>query len=229
MTEALTTFIGDNQALLDEVGTYENSATTNADRVQGLERDLHKAVGKRDSLKDLIRTSTGLAEITEESLKGILTNGDEALRSEVATLQDRLAGVTLERDGLESKHLSEINTMRMTDMLRSMGVDNDVWNPNAFSAVADMMLEGAVYDNGSFTYKADDGATIFGEGGQSLTVQERLDRLKSDESVYQFKPVRGAGGGKGDKPGNTPKGKMSYQDKGEYYMKHGKLPDNAYN
>ena len=224
MTEALKAFLGDNQTLLDEVGTYESTAASNVDTVQNLERDLLKAVTKRDDLKTLIRNSTGLSEITTESLQGVLTDGDTALRSEITTLQENLQSVAGERDGLEQKHLGEMNHMRMTDMLRSMGVDNDVWNPNAFSAVADMMLNGAAYDNGSFVYKADDGATIFGEGGQPLTVQEQLDRLKTDESVYQFKPVKGAGGGRGDKPNSEPAGKTSHEDVGAYFRKHGRLP-----
>jgi len=198
MTNALKEILKGNESLLDEVSGYETTAKDNAKALQDKERDLKTAIDKRQDLKDLIRKTTGLSELSEDALSK-LGSGDEALRSEVATLQEKLGLVTQEFDGLTGKHKQEINGMKMTDMLRSMGIDGEVWNDQAFKAVSDKMLEGAEYDNGAFVYKGEDGATVFGAGGKALTVQERISQLKEDESMYQFKPIQGGGGGQGGK------------------------------
>jgi len=226
MTEALKQAIGDNAQLLSEVESYESSATENAGKVQGLERDLKTAIDKRQELKDLIRKTTGLSELSEDALSK-LGQGDEALKSEVTTLQEKIEAITQERDGLTSKHTQELNTMRMTDMLRSMGVDTQVWNQKAFEAVANQMLEGAEYTDGGFTYKAEDGATVFGENGKALTIKEKLSQLRENPDMYQFKPVQGAGANGGDKKpfgGNDSlKGEALAQAKADYIVTHGTL------
>ena len=168
---------------------------------------------KRQSIKDLIRKTTGLSELTEEAL-GKLGSGDEALRSEVATLQDKLGVSILEREGLEGKHTNEINGMRMSDTLRGMGVGSDkesmhrVHNNEAFNAVSAKMLDGAIYKDGAFVYQEKDGATIFGQGGKPLTPTERLAQLREDPTIYQFVGTHGGGGGKGDKPDTNIKSKI---------------------
>lgn len=226
MTTALKEALKDNNDLLNEVEAYESSATENAGKVQGLERDLKTAIDKRQDLKELIRKTTGLSELSEDALSK-LGQGDEALKSEVGTLQEKLEAVMAERDGLNGKHTQEINTMKMTDHLRSMGVDSQVWNQSAFEAVAQKMLEGAEYDGGSFVYKADDGATVFGDNGKALTVKERIAQLREDESMYQFKPVQGAGAGGTDKKpfgqGGALKGEALAQAKADYITTHGTL------
>lgn len=226
MTEALKNLIGDNEALLSEVESYESSATENAGKVQTLERDLKSAIDKRQEIKDLIRKTTGLSELSEDALSKLGT-GDEALKSEVTTLQEKIEMITQERDGLTSKHTNELNTMRMTDMLRSMGVDANVWNQSAFEAVAKKMLDGAEYTDGGFVYKAEDGATVFGNNGKALTVKERIAQLREDETMYQFKPTAGGGATGGDKSpfgqGAELKGEALAQAKADYITTHGTL------
>ena len=202
MTDTLKTLLGDNQALINEVSGYETSATNNAEKVQVLERDIKQAVDKRQELKELIRNATGLSEVSEEALSK-LSNGDEALKSELSTLQDRLQSVTDERDGMGSKHSLELNKRDMTDILRNMGIDSQVWNNDALNAVRDMMLNGASYESGSFVYRNEDGSTIYGSGSNPLTVAEKLTEIRESENVYQFKPATGAGGGD-SKGGNIP-------------------------
>jgi len=210
MTDALKKLIGDNTALLAEVETYEGTATSNAERVQTLERATLESTNDRKALRDMVRKVTGVTDLTEEALIAKFTGGDDALKSEVASLQERLQTVTTDYDDLGAKHTKEINGMKMNDMLRGMGIDNDVWNETAFGAISDLMLNGATYDNGVFTYKGEDGATVFGDNGKALTVEEKVIQLKNDESVYQFKPVTGGGGGQGQAPNpNQPKQNLS--------------------
>lgn len=224
MTPALKKALDGNEDLITEVTQYETTAKTNADNVQGLERDLKTAIDKRQSLKDLIRKTTGLSELTEESLSK-LGSGDDALRSEVTALQEKLSETIADRDSLNGKHSHEMNSMRMLDMLRGMGVDTEVWNPKAFEAVAGMMLDGAEYTDGAFQYKSEDGATVFGESGSALTVQEKLSQLKTDESVYQFKPQTGGGAG-ASAPTSMPNGAAnSDKEVAAHFRKFGKLPE----
>ena len=202
MNEALIEALKDRPELLNEVESLSEAATSNASKVQNLERDLKIAVDKRQGLKEMIRKTTGLSELSEEALSK-LGHGDEALKGEVSQLQERMQQVIEEKEGLAGKHAQEINSMRMHDMLRSMNVQEGVWNEQAFEAVANLMLNGAAYEGGSFVYKNEDGSTVFGSDGKALTVQEKLAQLRSDESVYQFKPTQGGGAGGAKSPENT--------------------------
>lgn len=224
MTEALKKALDGNEELLSEVSGYETTATTNADRVQGLERDIKTAVDKRQALKDLIRKTTGLSELTEENLSK-LGSGDEALKSEVLSLQDKLGLAISERDGLNNQHKGEINSMRMMDMLRSMGVDKETLNTTtAFDAVAEKMLKGAEYTEDGFRYVEEDGATVFGQGGKALTVNERLSQLREDKDVYQFAKPTGGGASSSGKPTQTKSSGMSDHEIGLYIAKNGAMP-----
>ncbi len=229
MTEALQTKLAGDEALILEVTTFESAATSNAEKIQTLERAVKESTDDRKALREMVRTVTGVTDITPESLQSKFTGGDDALKSEVADLQQKLGLVTEDRDGLSSKHLFEINGMRMNDILRAMGVAEDVWNENAFTAVSNEMLKGAEYVDGGFVYRAEDGATVFGANGAALTVQEKISNLKEDSNMYQFKPVKGGGGGQGS--GNTtsqqPKN-TSDEEKAAYFRTHGTLPPDAY-
>ena len=199
MTEALRKALNGNAELIAEVDTYETTATQNADSLQVLQVDLKTAVDKRQALKELVRKTTGLSELTEENLSKLGT-GDEALKGEVSQLQEKIQGYVLDIEGMEGKHKGEINSMKMLDMLRGMGVDESVWNNEAFNAVSSMMLKGASYEDGGFIYKGEDGATVYGKGGKAKTVAERLEEVRADENVYQFKPATGGGAGDSKTP-----------------------------
>jgi len=200
--EDLLKTLGDNAEAVNFVKELNANLSTNVQRVGELEEKNNDIIQSRQNLKDLVKGTFGLSEITEDSLKKFAGNVDEGLKADNEQLQAKLAETLTKLDGVESTHTQEINTMIMTDTLRGLGASELVWNDNALKDLTKVMLDGADREGGSFVFK-NDGKTLFNERGKPMTVQDRLVSLQSDESVYLFKQKTG-GGAPQDNNGHKP-------------------------
>jgi len=186
----------------------------NVAKIGQLETDLGTAIQKRQSIKDLVRNQLGLSEISEDSLKSFANNADEGLKLDNATLQQKLEELTNNYNGLESKHEDEISSMILKDTLRGLGIGDRVQNDRAFSELTKLVLDGAVRDGATFSFKDGD-KTKFKDDGQPMTVEDRVIELQSSDFSYLFKPTAGAGGGESKPPqgeykGQHEKGSVGY-------------------
>ncbi len=215
--------------LQKEVQTYKVSADANADnvgRIGNAEQAKNEAVAKRDNLKSLIRSITGLDELSEDNLKGAFGNETDAfktLKGDNETLQSKLGKLKEDFDGLEGKHISEIDGMVMLDTLRSLGVDQQVFNQNALTDLGRDLLIGATRDGSQFSFRDEEGKTRFNDSGIPSTIQDRIDELREDESKYYFKPI--TGGGSSSVKTDSSNSQTTDGQVAAYFSKHGRLPD----
>ncbi len=194
--------LGDKASLVEEVkGAYSNNEG-NVSRIGVLETELSGAIGKKKSLQELVRKATGLNELSEDNLMKFAENADSGLKADNETLQSKLAELQGNYDGLGASHESEISMMILKDTLRGLGVGDRVQNDRAFSELTNLVLNGAVRDGATFTFKDGD-KTIFGDGGKPLNVEDRIMQLQDGEYSYLFKTVTGGGAGDSKAPVNT--------------------------
>ncbi len=185
LTEHQTTFSG----TLEKVGT--------------LEKDLKASSEKRDQLKTIIRSATGLDEITEDGLKGVLSkNGDEAtgiLNKEIDQLKTKLGASAKAVDAVSEQYEHKIFGLNMDRAVNLLGASDEVHSPHAYAIVAAELSKGAEFGaDGAIMYKNDDGTTLYGENGKEATLQTQYDSLKANDNFkYLFKEQFKTGGGKG--------------------------------
>ena len=194
--EQIVTALGDKAELISEVKSIYDSNSDNVKRIGSLETDIHKAVEKRQSIKDLVRTQLGLTDVSEESLSSYANGVDEGLKSENTALQERLIELQDKYDGLGSTHETEISTMILKDTLRGLGIGDRTANDRAFTELTKLVLDGAERDGATFVFKKD-GQTVYNDSNRPLNVEDRISQLQDSEYSYLFKPVTGGGGGQG--------------------------------
>lgn len=218
-------------AVMTEHNTNFNNTLT---KVGVLEQDLTKSAEKRDSLKTIIRTATGLDEITEEGLKGVLGQSDaqtETYKAEIKNLQDKLAGTANAVDEVSGKYENQIFGLKLERAVTNLGAINEVHTAHAYKTVLEELAKGATFDeDGNVAYKNPDGTTIYAAGGVPATISTQYENIKGNEEFsYLFKEQFKSGGGKPAPKGPTQgaggeslrRTKMGDADKAAYVAKHG--------
>ena len=198
--EAINGHLKDHPNLIEEVKGYFDGHNVNADnvkRITNVEGMKDEAVSKYSTLKGMLRDITGLEELSKDNVTKAFGGSSEALdvvKSDNSTLQQKLADLKADYDGLESKHLSEIDEMIMLDTLRGLDMSSQVWNDRALKDLTRDLLLTAKRESGSFVF-LEDGKTLFNSVGQPMSVEDRIVELKESGDAYYFKPITGGGGG----------------------------------
>jgi len=227
--ERIITALGNDESLIAEVQEAFNSKQTNSqnvERITQLELAKAEVVQKRDSLKAMVRNVTGLDELSEANLKGAFGDQNEsyrALQSDNEVLQTKVGDLSSELDGLSGKHESQISNMMMLETLRGLDIDKQVYNTNALQDLAKDLLKGATREGYNFSFKNEDGTSIFNSRGEEANIQDRIEELRENENTYYFKQTQGAGGG--NKEVVLSPSAKSDQEIADYFNKHGRLPD----
>jgi hypothetical protein len=221
-----------NPEIASSLGEYQATFGQNVARINKLELDLQTAAEKRDKLKTIIRSATGLEEITEDSLKGVLAKGDDekvvGYKKDIETLQHKLSENDSVVEGIKNKYESDIFNLRLERSVSMIGAKDEVHSPHAYNIVLNELAKGAIFEDGNVIYKNEDGSTKFGKGGQTATIMSVYEDLKANpEFSYIFKEQYKTGGGKkslgpkSDASGHSlRRSKMSDDEKRLYIEKH---------
>jgi flagellar biosynthesis/type III secretory pathway protein FliH len=211
---------------------FQNNFNENVERVGKLELDVKTSAEKRDALKTLIRNVTGLEQITEEGLKGILENGggeaDEILRKENESLRTQLAEGANAVDTVTEHYEGQLNGMRLERAASMLGIEDETNGSHAFQTVLKELNKNAKFDEAEITYKNPDGTTIFNKEGSPAGIKDQYELLKTQpEFEYLFKDQFKKGGGKNpqgpttnDKGVSLRRSTMSAEDKVAYIAKN---------
>lgn len=202
MLENVLELIKENPEAVASLNDFISTNGDNVARVGTLESELSDAIARRKSLHGIVSKATGLTDLTEEALNGFAQNADAGLKADNETLQGRMLELQTSLDTLGATHENEISEMVLKDTLRGLGVADRVANDMALKQLTSLVLEGAVRDGSSFTFKDGD-KTIFGASGKPITVEERVIQLSEGEFSFLFNPVKGGGGGDTKTPLNT--------------------------
>jgi len=220
-----------NPAAAQALTDFQTNNTNNLTRIGDLEKSLKTSAEKRDKLKHIIRTATGLDEITEDNLTEILVAGDgqaDVYKKEIEQLQGKLLDSAGAVDDVSAGYEKQIFGLNLDRVLTMMGAATDVHNSHAYKVVLDELTENAEFDGTDIVYKNTDGTTIYADGGNPASVKSRYDEIRADDSfAYLFKESFQKGGGKSPSGPTTTTGgetirrsKMSDDDKVKYIAKN---------
>jgi len=207
------------------IANFQTTFTNTLGKVSSLEKDLKVAAEKRDQLKTTIREATGLEEITTDALKSVLSNGNdekaEIYQKEIQQLQEKLGQSASAVDEVSQKYEAKIFNLQMDRAANMLGAHDEVHGKHAYETVLKELARGAHFnDDGTITYKNEDGTTAYGTNGKELTLQGRYEQLKGDDDfAYLFKSQFITGGGKA----GAPKGPS--QDAGGAALRRSKMGD----
>jgi len=144
-------------------------------KVGFLEKDLSKAIIKRDEAKQALADNTG----------------DDELRKELDNYKEQLSQVEQDKAEIESSFTSKLAQRDMLSQLNELGVK--AHNADALQAIADLTLSDAKYEDGSFAYLKEDGTTRFSDADKPFSIQDRVNELRESDKAYLFVPATGGG------------------------------------
>ena len=179
---------------------YQTINNNNLTRIGTLEVDLKTSAEKRDKLKHIIRTTTGLEEVTEDGLTEFLTSSDgqgEVYKKEIEQLQGKLLESAGAVDEVSSGYEKQIFSLQLDRVVTMLGASNEVHNSHAYGTVLAELAKDAEFDGQDVVYKNPDGTTIYANGGNPASVKSRYDEIRADDKfAYLFKEQFVAGGSK---------------------------------
>ena len=205
----LKSMLADNNEATAELTAIENSMATNLGRITDLETQvgasdskLNEAILSRDKIRNTVKTELGLDEFSADAVRAKLSsyasadaqesygNQIKELKANSATkieaLQDALNGKTDEIDGLMMKvAISGTDVMAQTK------------GAHANEMLMSWISENATFDdNGNIVYRGKSGETLYNGNGDPLSLDDRINEIKSDESrdfVFQARYLNGGG------------------------------------
>ena len=202
------------EELIESASTFANEefvnklkkvAKTTEQNIDGLtekatvyEKDLKKAVEKRDTLRDTVKNTLGIEEINEDSLKAIITNPD------VNKLQDMLQNTKTEYETKLNTYEKELKDKELNVRILESGVLDSVKSNIGKKLLLDELRSNATIDSdGNVSYTDSEGTTVYGTDGKPLTVSEKIKSLYKNEDYSVFFPNKSGGGKQG---GDNPSG-----------------------
>lgn len=219
MLEKFATESG-NEEIVGAVNAVKESYKSNVDRLTFLEKDMKKAVEKRDSVTGLIKNKLGVDDVSEEALDSAITSlkskKDSSNDAEIANLSTMLDMIKTEKEGLQNKYNETVNTYKLEKELTKIGAVNDTETAKAYDILLGEIKQGAEFDdNGNIMFKSNDGTTIRNADGSPTTLADRYAQLKdSEELSFLFKKTRSKAGS-GSNAGSPAGGVTSLKDLNE--------------
>lgn len=232
ITEVIASLEGTNPVAAQTLTDFQTASNQALTRVGTLEKDLKTSSEKRDKLKNIIRTATGLDEITEEGLTEILAAGEgqsDVYKKEIAGLQGKLLDSASAVDDVSAGYEKQIFGLQLDRVVNMLGAAGEVHNPHAYNVVLEELSRDAQFDGNEVVYKNADGTTIYADGGAPASVKSRYDEIRADDNfAYLFKEPFKTGGSKaptgptqGQGGETIRRSKVTDDDKVKYIAKHG--------
>lgn len=159
----------------EEIKELQETNNELVKKVGFLEKDLAKAIIKRDEAKKALEDNSGDTELLKE-LENYKTKLDE---------------VTTENGNLKGEYETNLNGMRMMAQLKEMGIETH--NSDALQSLTDIVLSDATYKDGAFVYLDEENTTRFNEANKPFGIIDRVNEVKESDKGYLFKQPTGGG------------------------------------
>jgi hypothetical protein len=242
--------LADNPQLMEIVANVEATINQNTHKVVELEKqlgrkdqELTEAIKARDKVKEVVRNELGIDEFTPDAIKRKLATfgNEEAIAARERQYNELKAKTAQKMEELESK-LQEKEKAIRDHKLKLAIAKTDVMGQTRGEYATDMLMqwisENADFDEqGNIVYRGEAGETLYNDNGNPLTLEDRINQIKADDSrafIFQERFLKG-GGAPTEKMVQTPGGikpdgkyvrsKMSFEEKKMYREKYG---DEAY-
>lgn len=197
-----------NEELINAVNSIKESLSLSVSKLSTYEKDLKKAIEKRDATKTLVKTKLGVDDLTEDALDTFLSqikaNPDERVLNENKSLAEMLSNIKKDKETIESKYNDTVQNYQLEKTLSSLGAAQDTENQRAYDIVLSEVRRNAKFDDsGNIIFESNDGSIIRNKDGSPATLSDVYNQIKeSEEFAFLFKRDRnkggsGAGGAKG--------------------------------
>jgi hypothetical protein len=182
-----------DEKYISAFGAVEQTYKSNLDRLTVLEKDLNKAIQKRDETKNLVKSVFGVDEISEENLRNIIKDKkDDAEYKNLLTIaeQNKTQAEQLRNELIQTKNMYMIESQ-----LNSLGVSSDVEGKKAYKILVDEILSGAQFTESGVKFVTPEGVTMRNVDGSEVTLEDRYNQLKESEDLgFIFKAKRAKSG-----------------------------------
>ena len=249
MAEGITelkAMLKDNAEASAILGNVEQTLMQSNGKVVDLEKQiaesgnkLTEAINSRDKIRNVVKNQLGIDEFTEDAIKNKLSSyaSDDVIAARDKQFNDLRSTTAQKIEGLEGTVKAKDGEIRQL-MLKLAISQTDVMKQTKGKHAGEMLLgwiaENAEFDSeGNITYRGDAGETLYNANGNPLTLEDRINDIKSDQSrdfVFQQQYLQG-GGAPTEKIINGPAGsenggrfvrsKMTFQEKQDYRAKYG--------
>lgn len=226
-----------DETILNAVKSVEESFKSNLDRISFLEKDMKKAVEKRDGLKNLVTSKLGVEDVSEETLDRFLSS-TKSTSADSEKLTQMIEALKSEKDNIANQLTSTVNSYKIERMLSDIGGRNETQNARAYEILLSEISNGVNFDeNGNIFFKAKDGTTLRNEDGKPMTMEDRYNSIRESENFsFLFKEKKSKSGGGmspakvSDAVGGKSRGSMTHGEKAAYIKQYGqdaylKLPN----
>jgi len=242
----LKTMLADNPQASEILSNIEATMTQNTQKVMDLEKQYATAqeqvtetIQSRDKVKDVVRNELGIEDFTPDAIRNKLSSygNDDAIAARDKQFNELKASsaTKLENFQTEVHGLNEtINDYKMRLAISSTDVMGQTKGEHANAMLLGWIGENASFDEtGNIVYKGDSGETLYNENSNPLTLEDRINQIKSDPSrdfVFQQRFLAGGGaptekvvvGPSGSQSGGAyVRSQMSFDEKKEYRAKYG--------
>ena len=187
-----------NAEIINAVGSVKESYRTNVERLSFLEKDIKKAVEKRDEQSQLVKNKLGIKELSEEALEEALSKlkGNSSNDGEIKNLTTMVEMLKTEKEAIEASYKSKINSYKIERALSDLGAREEAEGKKAYDIILNEISDGIEFDeNGNIVFKAKDGTTVRNTDGSPISLADKYNQLKdSDELSFLFKKKRSKSG-----------------------------------
>ena len=247
----LKALVGDNQEALAIVTSIENTMQQNLGKITDLEKfggelqsKFDEVVLSRDKVKEVVKNELNISEFNADAIRAKLSTfaSDDAIAARDKQFNEFKAQASNTIEQLEQKIENSSKIER--DMKMQLAISKtDVMAQTKGQHANDMLMgwigENAGFDEtGNIVYKGPSGETLYNKNGDPLTLEDRINEIKGDESrdfVFQSRFLSG-GGSPTNRQEQTPSGikeggkftrtGMTFEEKKSYRSKYG---NEAYN
>ncbi len=205
----LRELVKDNHEASEIVSSIERTMMQNTGRIKDLEtdsqksiNDMNEAIASRDKIKTVIKDELGIEEFTVEAVRGKLENyaSDDAIAARDNQFNELKARSGTKIESLEAQLMGNnktINDMKLKLAIAGTDIMSQTKGEYANAMLMGWIAEDAVFDEeGAIQYKGSSGETLYNENGNPLTLDDRINSIKGDESrdfVFQSRFLAGNG------------------------------------
>ena len=185
------------------VSTVNGTMKENMDRVKVLETELEGSISKKNKLRDLIKTHTGIEEISEDNFKGYLSSikgkpADESIIEDNRKLSEAVNEYKNKLGNMENEYSSKLNQVIVDKEILSSGKLPNIESNVAKSIILDEIRKNATISESGIIYKDNNGSTVLKNDGTPLTLDDKINSMMDSPDYSMFFPdKRKKGGGKG--------------------------------
>ncbi len=247
----LKAMLVDNKEASAVLDNIESTLMQSTGRITDLEKQnsasdnkLTEAIASRDKVRQTIKNELGIDEFTADAVRAKLTSyaSDDVIAARDKQFNDLRTTTADKIEGLEGRVSGKDKEIK-TLMLKLAISKTDVMSQTKGEYATDMLLnwisENAMFDEtGEIVYQGAAGETLYNANGNPLTLDDRINDIKGDESrdfIFQTQFLNGGGaptekvitGPSGNKSGGKfTRTTMTFDEKSDYRQKYG---DEAYN